>query len=81
MIPQFVMIFKKRVADLFVTDYLIIMGCYRGIYILHWLYKYQVTGEYNIYSAVAGLLQTLAYLIFLIIYAFILEKSKFPILK
>lgn len=67
-LPQFFMIIKNGEAEGMIGYYLFAMGSYRALYIMNWMYRYKIEGFYDPIAAYSGLLQSILYVIFLILY-------------
>lgn len=68
-LPQLAQMTKTGQAETITTHYLVALGGYRALYLMHWIYRYM--SEYNFHdwiSVIAGTVQTLLYADFFYIY-------------
>lgn len=63
------MIIKNGDAERMIGYYLTAMGSYRALYIMNWMYRYKNEGSYDPIAANSGLLQSILYIMFLILYS------------
>jgi len=75
-LPQLYMITKMKTAETITSHYLFALGVYRALYIVNWVYRYQVEGFYDLIAIVAGCVQTLLYLDFFYLYCQTVLKGK-----
>ncbi|XP_071131129.1 ER lumen protein-retaining receptor 1-like [Mytilus edulis] len=68
-LPQFFMIIKNGDVERMIGYYLTAMGSYRALYIMNWMYRYKNEGFYDSIAANSGLLQSILYIMFLILYS------------
>lgn len=47
-----------------VKYYLLVLGSYRAFYVLNWIYRYVMENHYDLIAIVAGVIQTVLYLVF-----------------
>lgn len=67
-LPQLTMITRTGEADTITSHYLFLLGLYRGLYILNWIYRYYTEGFHEWVPIVAGTIQTLLYCDFFYLY-------------
>lgn len=60
-LPQLFMISITGEAETITCHYLFALGSYRALYILNWIYRYNVEGYYDLIAIFAGIVQTLLY--------------------
>jgi len=46
----------------------VLLGAYRGLYLLNWIYRYYNEGHYDLIAIVAGSVQTVLYVDFFYLY-------------
>ncbi|XP_063443540.1 ER lumen protein-retaining receptor 1-like [Mytilus trossulus] len=68
-LPQFFMIIKNGDTERLIGYYLTAMGSYRALYIMNWMYRYKNEGFYESIAGNSGLLQSILYIMFLILYS------------
>ncbi|KAK3724977.1 hypothetical protein QZH41_017455 [Actinostola sp. cb2023] len=66
--PQLFMISKTGEAETITSHYLFLLGLYRGLYIMNWVYRYYFEGFYDFIAIVAGCVQTALYCDFFYLY-------------
>ncbi|CAN1242597.1 ER lumen protein-retaining receptor B [Linum perenne] len=60
-LPQLVLLQKTRNIDNLTGQYIFLLGSYRGLYLINWIYRF-ITGGYTMHAAwMSGLVQTLLY--------------------
>lgn len=47
-----------------VKYYLLVLGSYRALYVLNWIYRYVMENHYELIAIVGGVIQTVLYLVF-----------------
>lgn len=68
-LPQLVLLQRTRNVDNLTGNYVFMLGAYRGLYILNWIYRYFTEPGYHSYIAwVAGIVQTAIYVDFFYYY-------------
>lgn len=67
--PQLQMIAETGEAETITTHYLFMLGCYRALYLINWIYRYHTENYYDKIVIVAGCVQTVLYLDFFYLYA------------
>jgi len=67
MIPQMCLVRKTGGSKLLTRFYLPLMGSYRVLYILNWIFRYHYEGFYDEIAIAGGVVQTLTYLLFLVL--------------
>ncbi|XP_052068749.1 ER lumen protein-retaining receptor-like isoform X2 [Mytilus californianus] len=77
MLPQFFMIIKNGEVERMIGYYLFAMGSYRALHIMNWMYRYKIEGFYNAIAANSGLLQSILYIIFLILYSMLQKMPNY----
>lgn len=66
-VPQLNLIRKTGEIESIIGYYLLILGSYRGWYLLNWIYRYIMEDHYyDLISIVAGIIQTIIYIGFFI---------------
>lgn len=61
-LPQLVLLQRTRNVDNLTGNYVFMLGAYRGLYILNWIYRYFTEPGYHSYIAwIAGIVQTAIY--------------------
>ena len=67
-LPQLFMIRKTKKADSITVYYLLLLGSYRAMYIVNWIWRYYFEGFYDSIATIAGVVQTLLYCDFFLIF-------------
>ena len=67
-VPQLHMVYYTGDVDVINNYYLYALGSYRGFYIFNWIYRYNYEGFYDTIAIVAGVVQTLLYIVFFILF-------------
>ena len=67
-LPQLLMIQTTGEAEALTSHYLMLLGSYRGFYLLNWIYRYFSEGWFDLIVIFAGILQTVLYLDFFYLY-------------
>jgi ER lumen protein retaining receptor len=67
-LPQLYMLSKMKEMETMTSHYVFLLGGYRGMYILNWIWRYVVNGVVSKISWFAGVVQTLIYVDFFYIY-------------
>jgi len=67
-LPQLFMLSKTGAADVITTHYLFLIGCYRVLYVLNWIYRFYTEHYFDLIAVVAGVTQTVLYLDFFYLY-------------
>uniref|UniRef100_A0A1I8F485 ER lumen protein-retaining receptor n=1 Tax=Macrostomum lignano TaxID=282301 RepID=A0A1I8F485_9PLAT len=67
-LPQLFLISKTGEAETITSHYLFALGSYRALYILNWIYRLVVEGQYDVIAIAAGCLQTALYADFFYLY-------------
>lgn len=62
MLPQMFMIFKMGKSELPTTLYLIVIGSYRALYGINWIWRYHFEGFFDLEAIVPGCVQTAIYI-------------------
>ncbi|CAF2092423.1 unnamed protein product [Rotaria magnacalcarata] len=65
-VPQLSLTYQQRTITRIMTYYLMMLGSYRGFYILNWLYRYHAEGFWEPVSFYCGCTQSLIYFYFFI---------------
>ncbi|KAF3334371.1 ER lumen protein-retaining receptor B [Carex littledalei] len=62
-LPQLVLLQRTRNVDNLTGQYVFLLGAYRGLYIINWIYRYFAEPTYSTHwiTWISGLLQTLLY--------------------
>ncbi|KAH3872075.1 ER lumen protein-retaining receptor 2-like [Dreissena polymorpha] len=60
-LPQLFMVIKIGETESIVSFYLFVLGSYRALYILNWIYRYYFEGFYDMIAVVAGCVQTILF--------------------
>eukprot|EP01025_Chloroclados_australasicus_P007600 TRINITY_DN1248_c0_g1_i2.p1 TRINITY_DN1248_c0_g1~~TRINITY_DN1248_c0_g1_i2.p1 ORF type:complete len:217 (-),score=3.10 TRINITY_DN1248_c0_g1_i2:394-1044(-) len=61
-LPQLVLLQRTSNIDNLTGNYVFLLGCYRGLYILNWIYRYYTEQNYRQWLVwISGLLQTALY--------------------
>mmetsp|Transcript_10252 Transcript_10252/g.21974 ORF Transcript_10252/g.21974 Transcript_10252/m.21974 type:complete len:216 (-) Transcript_10252:605-1252(-) len=64
-LPQLVLLQRTQNIDNLTGNYVFLLGTYRGLYILNWIYRYMTEPHYRQYIVwVSGIVQTILYLDF-----------------
>lgn len=74
-VPQIAMLERVGVDTRITEYYLAALGSYRALYIVNWLYKYFVDSTFDSVSVFAGILQTVIYGKFFLVYYKKYEKT------
>ncbi|KAG6799443.1 ER lumen protein-retaining receptor [Apis laboriosa] len=75
-LPQLFLVSKTGEAESITSHYLFALGCYRGLYLLNWVYRYYAENYYELIAIVAGLVQTILYCDFFYLYITKVLKGK-----
>ncbi|PAA61422.1 hypothetical protein BOX15_Mlig005854g5 [Macrostomum lignano] len=75
-LPQLFLISKTGEAETITSHYLFALGSYRALYILNWIYRLVVEGQYDVIAIAAGCLQTALYADFFYLYVTIVLKGR-----
>ncbi|XP_018323705.2 ER lumen protein-retaining receptor, partial [Agrilus planipennis] len=75
-LPQLFMVSKTGEAESITSHYLFALGCYRGLYILNWIYRYVTEDFHDLIAIVAGIVQTVLYCDFFYLYVTKVLKGK-----
>lgn len=67
-LPQLFMIRKTKKADSITVYYLLLLGMYRALYIVNWIWRYYFEGFYDVISLAGGVVQTVLYCDFFYIF-------------
>lgn len=67
-LPQLVLVWKIGKVDSTIWCYLVALCSYRAFYILNWAYRYLYEDHLDLISVNAGVVQTMLYLVFFILY-------------
>jgi len=65
-LPQMFMIFKIGRSEIITTVYLVMLGSYRALYEVNWIWRYHFEGFFDLEAIVAGIVQTVLYIAFFI---------------
>ncbi|CAM6028146.1 unnamed protein product [Sphagnum balticum] len=61
-VPQLVLLQRTRNVDNLTGNYVFLLGAYRGLYLLNWIYRYLTEGHYQQWITwTAGIVQTAIY--------------------
>lgn len=75
-LPQLFMVSKTGEAETITSHYLFMLGSYRALYIVNWIYRYYTEGFYDIIATIAGIIQTILYCDFFYLYITKVLKGK-----
>lgn len=75
-LPQLFMVSKTGEAETITSHYLFMLGSYRALYIVNWVYRYYTEGFYDIIATIAGIIQTVLYCDFFYLYITKVLKGK-----
>merc|ERR1712113_591529 len=67
-LPQLFMISKTGEAETITSHYLFMLGAYRGLYILNWIFRFYTESFFDPIAVVAGVVQTVLYIDFFYLY-------------
>ncbi|PNF21632.1 ER lumen protein-retaining receptor [Cryptotermes secundus] len=67
-LPQLFLVSTTGKADRIMLYYLFMLGSYRALYLLNWIYRYYFENHYDIIAVVAGVVQTAIYCGFFCLY-------------
>ncbi|EPX71096.1 HDEL receptor [Schizosaccharomyces octosporus yFS286] len=77
-LPQLFMLQRSGEAETITAHYLLAMCLYRGLYIPHWIYRLAIRQHVMLVSVFAGIIQTVLYADFAIVYRrTVLQGKKF----
>lgn len=65
-VPQLNLIRKTGEIESIIGYYLLVLGSYRGWYLLNWIYRYIMENHYDLIAISAGVMQTIIYFGFFI---------------
>lgn len=68
MVPQFYFILVANKAEEYIMPYIVLMGCYRGLYVLNWIYRFNFEDYYEPISYQSSSFQAVIYALFFIYY-------------
>ena len=81
MIPQMILVRKTGGSRGLNKLYLPLMGAYRFLYILNWIYRFKYEGFYDVIAILGGVVQTLVYMAFFAqMWCFPVEVAKVTVL-
>ncbi|XP_076630207.1 ER lumen protein-retaining receptor-like [Colletes latitarsis] len=60
-LPQLFLMSKTGKAETITSQYLLALGSYRALYLIHWVYLYYTKGRYDLVVIVAGSVQTILF--------------------
>ncbi|XP_043247777.1 ER lumen protein-retaining receptor-like [Colletes gigas] len=60
-LPQLFLMSKTGKAESITSHYLLALGSYRALYLIHWVYRYYTEGWYDLIVVVAGSVQTVLF--------------------
>lgn len=66
--PQIIMFQNKKQAEGITSTYMFVLGGYRALYIVNWIYRYVTKGYFQPNAIVAGVIQTALYSDFMYLY-------------
>uniref|UniRef100_A0AC34FXZ3 ER lumen protein-retaining receptor n=1 Tax=Panagrolaimus sp. ES5 TaxID=591445 RepID=A0AC34FXZ3_9BILA len=66
--PQLDMLSRTGSAETITAHYLFALGLYRGLYVLHYIYRYYGESYFDVIPFVAGIVQTVLYADFFYLY-------------
>lgn len=75
-LPQLFMMSKTGEAETITSHYLFMLGAYRALYILNWVYRYNTETFFDPIAVVAGCVQTVLYIDFFYLYVTKVLKGK-----
>jgi len=75
-LPQLFMVSKTGEAETITSHYLFMLGSYRALYIVNWVYRYYTEGFYDFIATIAGIVQTVLYCDFFYLYITKVLKGK-----
>jgi ER lumen protein retaining receptor len=67
-IPQLIVLHAEKVVENVTSHYVATLGVYRAMYIVNWIYKYNVHGTTHWIAWIAGVVQTAFFLDFFYYY-------------
>jgi ER lumen protein retaining receptor len=67
-LPQLFMISKIGVVESKTSHYLLMLGAYRAMYIMNWVYRFHHEGYYDSIAMTAAIVQTILYCDFFYLY-------------
>lgn len=57
-LPQFILANATGATDVIVSFYLLLLGTYRLLYILNWMYRFKYERDFDLVLVIPGILQT-----------------------
>jgi len=75
-LPQLFMMSKTGEAETITSHYLFMLGAYRGLYILNWIFRFYTESFFDPIAVVAGVVQTVLYIDFFYLYITKVLKGK-----
>jgi ER lumen protein retaining receptor len=75
-LPQLFMMSKTGEAETITSHYLFMLGMYRALYIVNWVYRYHTEEFFDPIAVVAGCVQTVLYIDFFYLYITKVLKGK-----
>ena len=70
------MLNKIRIIENITSHYVVCLGLYRFFYVLNWIYRYTMDGQYCWTQIMAGTLQTGLYVDFIYYYIISVKEGK-----